>query len=172
MEKKVMYVRNYGDRFDLRWQQVFQTESKAEVNEFCSRAGIECEWRERDRLRTRQRCQAVAAHPLTGEMVWFNQVHLFHVSNLESSIGASLLEEFREEELPRHAYHADGSQLDASMLDEIRSVYSAEAFSFPWKQGDILLLDNMLAAHGRTPFVGQRKVLVGMCEPSLNVSSI
>jgi alpha-ketoglutarate-dependent taurine dioxygenase len=168
IEKQVMYVRNYGDRFDLRWQQVFQTESQAEVEQFCRRAGIECEWRERDRLRTRQRCQAVAAHPVTGEMVWFNQAHLFHVSNLETSIGAALLEEFREEELPRNAYHADGSPLEASMLDEIRRVYSTEAVSFPWKEGDILLLDNMLAAHGRTPFVGSRKMLVGMCEPFLN----
>ncbi len=26
------------------------------------------------------------------------------------------------------------------------------------------MLDNMLAAHGRTPFVGSRKVVVGMAE--------
>lgn len=167
-EKKVMYVRNYGNGLDLRWQQVFQTESHAEVEEFCGRAGIEYEWNGRDGLRTRQRCQAVAAHPATREMVWFNQAHLFHVSNLEASIRASFLEEFREQDLPRNAYHADGSPLDASMLDEIRHVYRQEAISFSWKQADILLLDNVLSAHGRAPFVGERKVLVGMSEPFIN----
>jgi len=29
----------------------------------------------------------------------------------------------------------------------------------------VLLLDNMLAAHGRNPFTGARKVVVGMAEP-------
>ena len=168
MEKQVMYVRNYGGGLDLRWQQVFQTESRAEVEGFCRRAGIAYEWNGRNGLRTRQRCQAVAAHPETGEMVWFNQAHLFHISNLESSIRTSLLEEFREEDLPRNAYHADGSPLDASMLEEIRHAYRQEAISFAWQEGDVLLLDNMLAAHGRAPFAGNRKVLVGMCEPFLN----
>jgi hypothetical protein len=168
IDKKVMYVRNYGAGLDLHWQQVFQTESKAEVEEFCRRAGIECEWYGSDCLRTRQRCQAVAAHPRTGETVWFNQAHLFHVSNLESSMADSFLEEFREEDLPRNAYHGDGSALDPSMLDEIRCVYRAEAISFPWQEADILMLDNMLAAHGRAPFAGSRRVLVGMCESFLN----
>jgi hypothetical protein len=168
IEKKVMYVRNYGTGLDLRWQDVFQTESKSEVDSFCRRAGIACEWYAGDALRTRQLCQAVATHPRTGETVWINQAHLFHVSNLESSMADSFLEEFRAENLPRNAYHGDGSPLDASMLDEIRSVYRAEAISFPWKEGDILMLDNMLAAHGRAPFAGSRRVLVGMCESFLN----
>jgi alpha-ketoglutarate-dependent taurine dioxygenase len=33
---------------------------------------------------------------------------------------------------------------------------------FTWEAGDVLLLDNMLAAHGRAAFSGQREVLVAM----------
>jgi hypothetical protein len=36
--------------------------------------------------------------------------------------------------------------------------------SFPWQRGDILMLDNILAAHGRAPYEGPRKILVGMTE--------
>jgi len=36
--------------------------------------------------------------------------------------------------------------------------------SFPWQPGDLLMLDNMLVAHGREPFAGRREILVGMAE--------
>ena len=35
---------------------------------------------------------------------------------------------------------------------------------FPWQRGDIILLDNMLVAHGRDPFRGPRKIAVAMGE--------
>jgi hypothetical protein len=164
MQKKVMYVRNYGAGLDLHWEQVFQTTSRAEVEDYCRSAGIEFEWKGEDRLRTRQLCQAVAAHPSTGEMVWFNQAHLFHVSSLSEAVRETFSEEFSEEDLPRNAYHADGSAIEASMLDEIRHVYQQESTRFAWREGDILMMDNMLSAHGRAPFIGQRKVLVGMTQ--------
>src|ERR1041384_1446791 len=61
--KEVMYTRNYGEGLDIPWQDVFQTTDKAAVEAFCGEAGIEFEWKENDRLRTRQVCQAVATHP-------------------------------------------------------------------------------------------------------------
>ena len=165
IQKQVMYVRNYGNGLDLPWQNVFQTTDKSEVEKYCHNHTIEFEWCGQDCLRTRQICQAVAKHPKTGEMVWFNQAHLFHVSNLNPSVREGLLAGFKEEELPRNAYYGDGSPMETSLLDEIREVYQQEAIAFTWQAGDALLLDNMLACHGRNPFVGSRKVLAGMAEP-------
>jgi len=165
IQKKVMYVRNYGDKLDLNWQNVFQTTNKSEVENYCRKSGIEFEWKDSNHLRTRQVCQAVATHPKTGETVWFNQAHLFHVSSLEREVYQSLLAVFKEEDLPRNSYYGDGSPIEAFVFDEIRQVYQQEAVVFPWKEGDILMLDNMLAAHGRLPFAGSRKVLVGMANP-------
>jgi hypothetical protein len=79
-----------------------------------------------------------------------------------------LLSIFREEDLSRNAYYGDGSPIDTSVLDEIRGIYEDEAVIFPWREGDVLMLDNILAAHGRRPFVGARKILVGMAEPFTN----
>ena len=43
-----------------------------------------------------------------------------------------------------------------------RLALRAETVTFPWRRGDVLLLDNMLTAHGRRPFTGDRRVLVAM----------
>ncbi len=161
-QKQVMYVRNYGNNLDLNWQNVFQTTEKIEVENYCHRAGIDFEWKEEDCLQTRQICPAVVEHPQTGEAVWFNQAHLFHISNLDSNVRESLLKNYQESELPRNAYYGDGSTIEAAVLAEIREVYQQESIIFSWQEGDILLLDNILAAHGRKPFTGSRKVVVGM----------
>lgn len=161
----VMYVRNFGDGLDLSWQQVFQTDDRSEVEAFCRREGLDFEWKDGDRLRTRQICQAIAAHPGTRELVWFNQAHLFHVSNLTADVREYLLREVKEAELPRHAFYGDGTAIDALSLAKIRAAYEKEAVTFAWQRGDILLLDNMLTAHGREPFEGPREILVGMAEP-------
>jgi len=163
--RRVLYVRNYGGGLDLPWQNVFQTSDRSEVEAFCGRAGIEWEWRDGDRLRTRQVCQAVARHPATGEMVWFNQAHLFHVSSLDPVTRQRFLAEFREEDLPRNTYYGDGAPIELSTLEEIRRAYDRETVAFPWQEGDIMLLDNMLVTHGRRPFQGTRKVVVGMAQP-------
>jgi len=160
----VTYVRNYGSGFDLPWQDVFQTSSKQEVEQFCATAGIELEWLPDDRLRTRQTCQAVAKHPKTGEPVWFNQAHLFHVSRLPIEVREAVLVIFGEEDLPRNVYYGDGSPISAADLDVIDETYEQEKIIFPWLEGDVLVLDNMLSAHARNPFVGKREVIVGMTD--------
>ena len=165
IQKQVMYVRNYDTQLDLTWQNVFQTDNKLEVENYCRKAGIQFEWKDNNYLRTRQVCQAVATHPKTGEKVWFNQAHLFHVSSLEQETSQILLSALPEEYLPRNAYYGDGSEIEKSVLDEIRELYQQEAVIFPWQEGDVLMLDNMLTSHGRMPFSGLRKVVVGMAEP-------
>jgi alpha-ketoglutarate-dependent taurine dioxygenase len=161
-ERGVMYVRNYRPGLDVAWQDVFQTSDPDEVEGFCRRAGIEVEWKEGGGLCTRQVCQAVAEHPVTGERVWFNQAHLFHVSNLDPTLRAALVAEWGEEGLPRNTYYGDGSPIEPEALDEIREAYRQESVDVAWRGGDIVLLDNMLAAHGRSPFSGPRRVLVAM----------
>lgn len=164
-DRKLMYVRNYGNGLDLPWQKAFGFTDRIEVEAYCRRKGIDFEWREDGELRTRQICEAVARHPITGDMVWFNQAHLFHVSNLEPEIREALLESVEQEDLPRNTYYADGGEIDIEALEEIRSVLKAATLTFDWRRDDVLLIDNMLSAHGRRPYTGPRKVLVAMTEP-------
>lgn len=164
-ERGVMYVRNYGNGLDVPWPQVFNTGDRAQVEAFCRSHGIACEWREDGELRTRQVCQGVARHPGTGDWVWFNQAHLFHTSNLSPEIRESLLAVVDEDELPRNAYYGNGLPIEDAVLDEIRGVMRDEQVMFPWVAGDVLMLDNMLTAHARSPFKGARRIVVAMAEP-------
>jgi alpha-ketoglutarate-dependent taurine dioxygenase len=165
VEKGWMYVRNFGDGFGLDWRTVFQTDDKAAVEAHCRANGIEAEWKPGDRLRTRAVRPAVTKHPKTGEPMWFNHATFFHVSTLEPSVREALLEEFAEDELPTNTYYGDGAPIEPETLDHLLALYRQEMLSFPWEKGDVLLLDNMMVAHGRAPYRGSRKILVGMAEP-------
>jgi alpha-ketoglutarate-dependent taurine dioxygenase len=164
-EKKVMYIRNYSNDIDLPWQTVFQTENKTEVEAYCREASIEWQWIDDTRLRTWQIREAIASHPQTGDVVWFNQAHLFHLSSLEPDVQKSLLETCGEEFLPRQTRYGDGSPIEEEALQEVRRAYDEAIVEFNWQPGDLLLLDNMLTAHGRRPFRGARRILVAMAEP-------
>jgi alpha-ketoglutarate-dependent taurine dioxygenase len=164
-QKQVMYMRNYGTGLGLPWQEVFQTREKSAAEEYCRHALIEFEWLDDDRLRTRQIRPAIRRHPKTGEAVWFNHALFFHVSSLEAATRESLLAGLKEEDLPFNTYYGDGAPFETVVLDEIREAYQQETISFPWQAGDILMVDNMLVAHGREPFAGPRQVVVAMGEP-------
>lgn len=163
--KRVMYLRNLGPSLGLSWQTAFQTTDRSAVEDYCRSAGYEFQWRSGDRLRTRRVAQAIATHPNTKAEVWFNHAAFFNVSTLRPELRETLLSQFREEDLPHNTYYGDGSPIEPSVLNEIREAYQKETVSFSWRRGDVLILDNMLMAHGRTPYTGSRQVLVGMAEP-------
>jgi hypothetical protein len=161
-----MYVRNFNKGWGLPWQIVFQTNKKQEVDEYCRRNGIETEWIGEDRLRTRAIRTAVAKHPRMGALVWFNHATFFHVSTLNPAIRHTLINEFSEEDMPTNTYYGDGSPIEAEVLDQLRDAYNQEMVIFPWQERDVLMLDNMLVAHGRMPYTGARSIQVGMAEPN------
>lgn len=168
--KEVMYIRNYNQGLGLPWQEVFQTEDPRVVSAHCEEAGISYEWLGGGRLRTRQVRPAVRRHPVTGEAVWFNHALFFHVSGLTPEVRAAMLAAVTEEELPYMTSYGDGSPIEPETLDALRAAYEGEQVSFPWQAGDVLLLDNMLAAHGRESFTPPRVVLTVMADPFSSVA--
>jgi hypothetical protein len=98
-------------------------------------------------------------------MVWFNHATFFHVTTLESEVRDVLVRTLGPEDLPTNTCYGDGSLIEPDVLDELREAYRQETVTFHWQEGDILLLDNMLVAHGRACYSGRRKILVGMAEP-------
>lgn len=157
----IMYVRNFGEGFGIPWQQVYGVETRAEVEAFCDAHDIQYQWLDDNHLRTRQVRPASVDHPVTGETVWFNQATAFHISTLAPEVALPLLDEYGPMGVPKNALLGDGNPIPEDALDEIRAAVAAETRSFPWQRGDLVLADNLLVAHGRNPFQGERRVLVG-----------
>jgi alpha-ketoglutarate-dependent taurine dioxygenase len=155
------YLRNHRPGLGLPWQEVYGTASRAAVEEHCAAAGIDLEWTP-DGLRTWQRRPALARHPATGERVWFNHVTAFHVSSLAPDVRRALLRTTAPEDLPQQSYFGDGSAIPDRVLDRVRAAYAAERAAPVWERGDVLLVDNLLCAHGREPYTGDRRVVVAM----------
>ncbi|WP_325948324.1 non-ribosomal peptide synthetase [Pseudomonas putida] len=161
--KQLMYVRNFTANIDVSWQHFFRTESRDEVERICRDGNIQFEWRGSDDLHTRQVCPAVILHPLTGEASFFNQVQLYHPAFLDTDIREQFLQG-GEQALPRQVFYGDGSPLEPEAIDAINVAYDRCAVRFEWQRGDVVMLDNMLAAHARDPFDGERRIVVAMGE--------
>ena len=159
-----MYVRNFGSGFGLSWQEAFQSQSRSEVEAYCRRHQIECEW-PGERLRTRQVRRAIATHPHTGEQAWFNHATFFHVSTLDPNIRERMLSELGEENLPNNTYYGDGSSIEPEVMDHLRQAYLDEKILFDWQQFDVMMVDNVLASHGREPFSGPRQIVAALADP-------
>jgi len=164
-DKMYMLVFNFRKHLSLPWQNSFKVSSKEELEAYCVQARIEPEWVSDDHLRTRQVRPAITRHPVTGETVWFNHMAFWHVSSLEKDLRELLVSGYSEEGIPYNTYYGDGSRIDDDVVEEVRKAYDAETVKFPWQKGDLLLLDNMLVAHARSPFSGPRKIVVSMGEP-------
>jgi len=160
--KKVLYERNLrADKGSgYSWQEVFETDDKQEVKEICRRTGTDYEWNINDSLCLRQICPATLFHPETAEEVWFNQALGFHTSTLDEETLSAL---HAAKEKPRlNSFFGDGSPICRLMLEHIRGVLGKETILHKWQEGDILILDNILTAHGRMPFSGARKIILAM----------
>jgi alpha-ketoglutarate-dependent taurine dioxygenase len=164
-EMQWMYVRNFGDGLGLSWQAAFQTTEKSAVESYCREQKLDFEWKSGNRLRTWQIRPAFVQHPRTGEWLWFNHATFFHVSTLDRTLREVITAEFADDELPNNTYYGNGSPIEESVLEELRSIYQQEMVRFSWRKGDVLMLDNVLTAHGRASYIGTRSVVVAMAEP-------
>ena len=160
----ILYVRNYGAGFGLPWPTVFQTNNRAEVESYCAGLGIAWTWKSGNRLCTRQTGPAMIRHPRTGEEIWFNHATFFHLTTLPPALRHALLAEFGEDDLPNQTYYGDGAPIEPEVLEHLRRVYRGSLHKFVWRTNDVLLVDNILTVHGRTPFRGFRRILVAMAQ--------
>ena len=138
------------------WQAAFETNDRSIVEQYCKAGDITLKWSHDGSVFLSEVRPATAAHPATGEKVWFNQADGFHPSILDP-------DSYVSNSRPRlNAFFGDGSEIDVEDLNHIREVIKNEAVLISWELGDVLIVENMLTCHGRMPYMGDRKILLAM----------
>lgn len=161
-QKGVMYVRKYGvdDLVGLSWKKIFNTEDPKVAEQKCQEQDMQFEWRDDGSLVTRQIRPGVYQHPETGEWSWLNQAQHWHFSCLDSNTQKAISALFDEPNYPRNCYFGDGSPIPNEWMQTILQLYQDNEIAFPWQQGDAALVDNILAAHARNAYSGERRIMV------------
>jgi alpha-ketoglutarate-dependent taurine dioxygenase len=162
----VRYMQNLPDGRGLgrSWQDTFETSDRDEVEAYLSTVGAEWVWN-LDGLRISQVRPATTLHPVTGVEVWFNQSDQWHAAALDDETSAALADILPEEEMPQSVRFANGDPIPAEYVVQVKERGLESAVDVEWRAaGDLLLIDNVLVAHGRRPYTGSRRVLVAMSD--------
>jgi alpha-ketoglutarate-dependent taurine dioxygenase len=162
-----LLIRNFSEMAGLPWQKSFATSDPAVVEEYCRANVIGYEWRDHGGLRTRQRRPAIITHPVTGEKSWFNHFAFWNRLTLDADVREVLEETYGDDGLPFDTRLGDGTVLTPADVAAINQVYDQVTVRESWQPGDLLLVDNILNAHGREAFRGERKIVVAMGDPTL-----
>ena len=147
------------------WMDAFETTDRSVVEAECRQRSASFEWSPGGDLTIETKRPATRRHPVTGELVWFNQAHLFrmnarYLGHTRYALARAFFKTIGV--VPHDACFGDGSPIGDDVIDRVFDVLDAYTVPVRWQPGDVVLVDNVLAMHGREPFRGERKILVAM----------
>jgi alpha-ketoglutarate-dependent taurine dioxygenase len=161
------------DPFELKRWTGSLGRTRAEALRNAEALGFEARF-ERDGALTLEHVQPVVrTHPETGQRAWLNHLLVFHASAPVAVLDQPLahpsmrkLAALYRTALPRFGRQVacDVSQLDGRPIDDaivarVRDAVADETQVIGWRRGDLAIVDNHTAMHGRQPYRGAREVI-------------
>lgn len=166
----VLYRRRFRTGLGVDWQRAFGVANEIELARRFEPVGYRFEWLA-DVLVATFSAPAVLSHPVSAAHSWFNHAGLFHRAALPPQVRQTAADT-ESELLQVDTRFGDDSPIPDAWIEIIRAAYRANAAQFDWRRNDLLVLDNRIVAHSRTPFSPPRRVLVAMTGPSHHRSPI
>lgn len=164
-KKGVRYRRNLLPDLGMSWQEVFQTNDMDVVKETCRKNNIEYHSPDDGRQFIIEWVKpAVYKHPVSGEETWFNHVFFFNKYSRYEELGLAPDDYLPAEYLTSETFFGDGSEITYDEYIDIKNAYMKNIVTFPYEKGDVIFLDNMLVAHGRRPYKGDRIIATAIIE--------
>ncbi|MEV6650900.1 TauD/TfdA family dioxygenase [Streptomyces sp. NPDC051219] len=159
-----MLTRSYNEEIGASLAEAFGTDDRGAVENYCHANAIEFEWQPDGGLRTRQRRSAVVRHPVTGRRCWFNQIAFLNEWTMAPEVHEYLVDVYGADGLPFNTRFGNGDPIGENVVELLNKVYEDNTAREPWRDGDLMLVDNVRTAHSREPFEGPREVVVAMAE--------
>jgi alpha-ketoglutarate-dependent taurine dioxygenase len=153
----LQYIRRFSRPMGQTAQEVFGFEGAA-LEALLVESGYRVERDVDGHLITMRNGPALRSHPETNELVWFNHAHFFH----PTVVASEWLSPAIAQTLPFDVLYGDGEVIDIAAIRAVEAAYWQTRIAFSWQSGDLLMLDNMMFAHGREPFTGSRQIWVAM----------
>jgi hypothetical protein len=153
------------DAVHRSWQDAFGTTDKGEAMAACEAIGLAAQWLDDGSLDTVYRAPGMITHPRSGDRLWFN--HFATKTICPESIGQARYDSYEayygsDRARPYDTTFGDGTRISGEQMNELYKVLRACRVGFPWSQGDLMLLDNYITAHGRNEYSGMRDVQVAL----------
>jgi hypothetical protein len=162
--REVLHVRNFGTGLGLGLEEAYGTRDRASIERTLAKTGARAEWRADGSLRVTWRTRPVLLHPRTGQACFFSHVAFFHQSSLPEELRGDLLDACGPLGLPNNTFYGDGGAIPDEVIAQVSAAYRRHEQVFDWRRGDLLFVDNMLCAHARRRFTGERQVLIALCD--------
>ena len=174
--RKGHIVRNYGpagatkdaavvDHPDkIGWDDAFFTDSREEVEAHCTKLGIEPIWNEDGSLTLREETDLFTVHPVTGDRIYRTNLHANKTFARDPNFAQIVADVRARQKYPSGHYLDTGEQLTEEEAQIVFGLFDQVEVAWPWQEGDVAILDNLLCAHGRNPFSGPREVLVALLD--------
>src|SRR5213594_4210279 len=174
-----LLIRNYNEDIGASIAEAFGADDRRAVETYCRANAIQFEWQPNGGLRTCQRRSAIVRHPRTGQRCWFNQIAFLNEWTMDPDLHEYLVDIYGEDGLPFNTRFGNGDPIGPDVIQCIDEVYEANTRRERWQAGDLMLVDNIRAAHARESFEGPREVVVAMadavhladCSPTIEVTA-
>lgn len=193
-EHGIRYRRRYDGpskkaRFSLwktkRWDEMFGTTNLDEVKKISDENRFQLDWSGLDSLTITNEQSGFRIHPEAKTTAWHNHSQTFHYQAAVSevwkifkrqktfrSLGVAILLTLLttikrisgEKSHDVHVTYGNGEEITTKEMKSISNLFWRHLVAIPWQTGDILIIDNFSVSHGRLPFTGPRRILVGWSE--------
>lgn len=133
------------------WQSTFRAESREEAEQRMRDLGYSWEWSADGCLRATTPVLPAVREVAPGRKTFFNQLIAAFQGWKDSRNDPS-----------KSITFGDGTSLDRETVLRVAEMAEQLTFDQMWEQGDVVLVDNFVAMHGRRCFRGTRKILASL----------
>ncbi|TGM32670.1 taurine dioxygenase [Leptospira levettii] len=168
-----------------RWDEMFGTTNLDEVKKIAEKNRFQLDWHGEDSLTITNHQSGFRLHPIANTIAWHNHSQTFHYQAGVSetwkiykkqktlrSFGVAFLLTiitiFKRLLGPNshdvHVTYGNGEEISPKEMKSISNVFWKHMVAIPWQTGDVLFIDNFSVSHGRLPYTGPRRILVGWAD--------